>query len=251
MGEKRRTSNRDVPWDEFDPDAYVSHYYSDPHPDDDQAVQLASLALSAAKPAGNQLSVVDVGTGPNLFPLLAALPRSARLTAWEYSDANLRWLTDELARPALREPWVHFWSIVRKAYGAPYHLPEDPMPVLCARTRVQKGSVYDLPERQWDAATMFFCAESITDQFEEFQLACSRFAKCVRSGGTLTAAFLLSSEAYVVAGHRYPVLKLSEALLSTVFRSVADNVVIQTIGAADDEVRSGYVKMAFLTARSL
>jgi hypothetical protein len=246
--EPGHTKNEQFAWNEFDPEAYVSHYYSDPHPDDERAVGLASLALAAAEPAGALLKVVDIGTGPNLFPLLAALPRGSQLTAWEFSENNVRWLNAELQRSTIGEPWRHFWEVVRSAYGT--DLPADPMPALRERTRVRRGSVFELPERQWDAATMFFCAESITALAEEFQQACARFARCVRPGGTLVAAFLLSSDAYVVAGRRYPVLNLSEDMLGAAFRPIADQVKIQTIGDAGEEIRSGYSRMAFLTARS-
>lgn len=45
---------------------------------------------------------------------------------------------------------------------------------------VKQGSIFDLPERTWDAATMFFCAESITEHQDEFEAACAAFARCVK-----------------------------------------------------------------------
>ena len=43
------------------------------------------------------------------------------------------------------------------------------MPALRAKTSVRQGSIFDLPERRWDAATMFFCAESITERKDKFE----------------------------------------------------------------------------------
>jgi hypothetical protein len=242
--------NRDFAWDKFDPEAYVSHYYADPHPDDDRVVSLASRALRLARPADASITVLDVGTGPNLFPLLAALPRGGALTAWEYSDSNIAWLAAELKRKELRPCWRHFWQVVREAYGADYPFPADPAAALRSRLEIRKGSIFDLPERTWDAATMFFCAESITRRHEEFDQACACFSRAVRPGGTLAGAFLLRSESYEVAGLRYPAMALSVDLLRETFSRIADAVTIERIGIVEHEVRSGYTGMAFLTARS-
>jgi hypothetical protein len=103
---------------------------------------------------------------------------ASEMTAWEYSSSNVSWLKAELASDAVRPQWRHFWRIVRQAYGPGADLATDPIPALADRAQVLQGSVFDLPERQWDAATMFFCAESITERRSEFEAACIRFARC-------------------------------------------------------------------------
>ena len=77
-----------------------------------------------------------------------------------------------------------------------------------AISRIKRGSVFDLPKRRWDAATMFFCAESITEREDEFAAAVAAYAQCVKPGGALAAAFLVRSAGYEVSGHRFPVLRL-------------------------------------------
>jgi hypothetical protein len=99
-------------WAEFDAEADFQHYYSQSHPDDDQVVR---CAVKRALPAGNELDVVDVGTGPNLIPLFCALPRAARLTAWENAPSNVVWLEAELARNDTRLQWHHSWGVTREA----------------------------------------------------------------------------------------------------------------------------------------
>ena len=79
-----------------------------------------------------------------------------------------------------------------------------PIPALRAKTALRQGSIFDLPQRAWDAATMFFCAESITGRQDEFEAACAAFARCVRPGGALIAAFLVRSAGYVVADRPFP-----------------------------------------------
>jgi hypothetical protein len=239
--------NADYRWAEFDAEAYFQHYYSESHPDDDQVVRCAVAALKRALPAGNELDVVDVGTGPNLIPLFCALPRAARLTAWEYAPSNVAWLQAELARNVMRPQWHHSWGVTREAYLPEYALPENPMPSLRAKTAIHQGSIFDLPERQWDAGTMFFCAESITGRREEFEAACAAYARSVRVGGTLAAAFLVGSSRYVIAGSQFPILCLSAEAIESTFARHTTDVRAEKIGMVDREIRSGYSGFIFLT----
>ncbi len=196
--------NADYEWSRFDSEAYFNHYYGEPHPDDDRVIHCAVEALKRAAPAGAELDIVDVGTGPNLIPLFCALPRARSLTAWEYSESNLAWLDAELKSDEMRPQWQHFWGVTRQAYGPEWSLPENPIPALRPKVVLEQGSVFAMPERKWDAATMFFCAESITADREEFEAACRSYASCVKPGGALIAAFLVRSNGYVVADRPFP-----------------------------------------------
>jgi hypothetical protein len=239
--------NAAYPWGQFDPEVYFQQYYAEPHADDDRVVRMAADALKQASPDGNDLSVLDVGTGPSLIPFLCALPRARRLTAWEYSEPNIAWLKDEMARSELRAPWRHFWKTARDAYGVRWELPDDPAALLRERSTITQGSIFDLPAGNWDAATMFFCAESITKRQDEFEAACVAFARSVRRGGTLAAAFLVRSEGYVVADQLFPALKLSPEAIERVFTACVDNVRCEAVGIVDREIRSGYSGQLFLT----
>jgi hypothetical protein len=235
-------------WKQFDPEYYFQQYYGDPHPDDDHVVRETVRALKEALPNSNDLDIVDVGTGPNLIPMFCALPRARRLTAWEYAESNIEWLGREVDRDALRPQWQHFWNTARDAYGAHWDLPDDPLPAIKQKCSIVQGSIFDLPASTWDAATMFFCAESITKRRDEFEAACAAFARCVRPGGTLAAAFLVSSEGYVVANLEFPALRLSPEAIAEVFAAHADHVNVESVGLVDKEIASGYSGQAFLTA---
>lgn len=242
--------NANYPWSKFDPEAYFEHYYGDPHPDDDRVTQCATAALETAYPANAKLDVVDVGTGPNLIPFFSAFSRARRLTAWEYAQTNIEWIERELSKDTLRPQWQHFWDIARASAFNPESLPQNPLPAMRQMTSIVKGSIFDLPKANWDAATMFFCAESITGRRDEFEAACNAFASCVRSGGTLAAAFLVRSSGYEVGGRRFPAINLSVEDIEAVFRRLASDVRIEPVGLVSQEVRSGYSGALFLTARA-
>ncbi|MCR6646271.1 MAG: NNMT/PNMT/TEMT family class I SAM-dependent methyltransferase [Terricaulis sp.] len=249
MSKRAPQSNDEFAWARFDPEAYVAHYYADPHPDDDEVVRLTARALAAGAGDG-AIDTIDVGTGPNLFPLLAALPVARRVSAWEYSEANVAWLRKELAGGRLRAPWAHFWEVARGAHDPARAAIAEPIAALSAKTDIVQGSIFDLPPRQWDAATMFFCAESITEQQEEFERACAAFAGAVRPGGVLAAAFLAGSKGYQVGAEDFPAVSVNPAALEAAFAGIAGDIVISAIGERSEEIRSGYTGMLFLTARA-
>ena len=241
------SGNSGYQWDHFDPEAYFQHYYGNPHADDDCLTRLAASALKCAPQAGNDLDLIDIGTGPNLIPFLCALPRARSMTAWDFSASNAAWLEAELQRDTLRAPWQHFWDESRAAYGPMWQLSECPVSALRAKCTITCGSIFDLPERCWDGATMFFCAESITQRMDEFEEAMSAFAKCVKPGGALIGAFLVQSDGYDVGGRRYPALRLSADTIEAVFALNASSVKAQRIGIVEQEIRSGYSGCVFLT----
>jgi hypothetical protein len=257
-GAQSKQSNDDFAWSRFDPEAYVAHYYADPHPDDDEVVRLTCRALAKARPGSE---TIDVGTGPNLFPLFAALPVAKRLTVWEYAESNIAWMKREFSHGALRPPWTHFWDVACSAHGlkapaTPNSNPTgnpigNPIAELAQRCDLVAGSIFELPQRRWDAATMFFCAESITAEQREFERACQAFAGAVKPGGVLAAAFLAGSRGYRVGEEDYPAVAINPEALGQAFAPLARDVEITPIGAMGEEIRSGYAGMLFLSGRAV
>jgi hypothetical protein len=243
--------NADYDWSRFDSEAYFNHYYGEPHPDDDRVIQGAVEVLKHAAPKGAMLDMVDVGTGPNLIPLFCALPMARSLTVWEHSSSNLVWLEAELQKPEMRPQWQHFWAVVRRAYGPNWDLPDDPIQALEPKVILEQGSVFEMPERRWDAATMFFCAESITADYDEFEAACQSYARCVKRGGALIAAFLVRSGGYMVGDRPFPSLDLSPESIGNTFSRFATDLSATTIGIVERHIRSGYCGFILMSGTAL
>lgn len=97
---------------------------------------------------------------------------------------------------------------------------------------------------------MFFCAESITERQDEFEAACAAYARCVKRGGTLAAAFLAHSAGYVVKESQFPALSLSAETIINVFARHADGLKAEAIGIVERQIRSGYSGLVFLTGNA-
>lgn len=128
-------------------------------------------------------------------------------------------------------------------------LPQDPLPLLVQRTRLLRGSIFDLPRHTFDAATMFFCAESITSSPLEFRAALSAYTATVKPGGLIAAAFLAGSSGYEVSGRRYPALSIDTDDIAACLLPCVDGLEMTPIGLSSSEIRSGYSGAIFVTAR--
>lgn len=62
--------------------------------------------------------------------------------------------------------------------------------------RAIAGSIYELPQEEYDAAFSPFCAESITDKEEEWEKGTERFVGSVKIGGLVAMLCMLKSEGY-------------------------------------------------------
>jgi SAM-dependent methyltransferase len=240
----KQNSVSPLDWNAFDSQAYLNQNYAFVR-DDDRA--LLSLTVDAFRGSSDLLDIVDIGTGPNLYPLLAMLPRARSLTAWEISSANVAWLKAEVAAPALRPVWQAFWEIVRDLYAEP--LPPTPQALLRSRLTQTLGSVFDLPHNHWDAASMFFCAESITNSMDEFERALLAWARCVKPGGRLVAAFMENSLGYTVGDRSYPAMCLTREALAAAISPLLSDAVF-TYVARPPSGREGYTGMVFAHGRA-
>jgi hypothetical protein len=85
---------------------------------------------------------------------------------------------------------------------------------------------------------------------DEFVRGCAAFARCVKPGGALAAAFLVRSGGYIVGDRPFPVLSLTPEAIEDVLSRYARDVEMQRIGIVEREIRSGYSGFVFLTGRA-
>jgi hypothetical protein len=81
--------NEQFPWDRFDSKWYLNHNYGTLRDDDRQILRLLGEFFSKVG-RGRLSHGVDVGTGANLYPLLAMLPLCDRVTPARTSEEQLR-----------------------------------------------------------------------------------------------------------------------------------------------------------------
>ena len=235
--------NSDVDWSTFSSTAYLEHNYARLRADD--ALIVGRLAqFYSALPHG--LRVLEVGTGPNMYPVLAALPVAERIDVVEHAPTNVAWLRDEVKQ--LSEVWRPFWQALQKA--SPLYAHVDPARAVRDLVRVEQASIFDLAEEQWDVVSMHFVAESITSDSAEFDKAMQKFLCAVRHGGSFVAALMEGSRGYAVLDAEFPALAVDEAVVRAALPGAVDVEVLRIgLEADEEELRTGYSGMLVVTGR--
>ncbi|MBO0867878.1 MAG: hypothetical protein J2P15_04880 [Micromonosporaceae bacterium] len=227
--------NAAYPWDSFDPEVYVKNNYTELRDDDRRILQIVrDYFAGALDPARPVETGVDVGAGANLYPMLTMLPFCRKVVLWEYGRSNVAWLQREIKSWSRR--WEAFWAVLRtrRAYRE-----VDPDQLLPERVVVRWGNIFHLRPRQFDLGTMFFVAESISEQRREFQTAVRRFIGALRPGAPFAAAFMQDSSGYYVGPIPFPAVAVSKRDVKELLEPLADDVSIFPV-RSEKPLRDGY-----------
>ena len=221
-----RVRNAQAPWADFSSEEYYAHNYKTVQAEDQEIIRRVSLFFIEAFADRDRAEyAIDVGSGSNLYPALLMLPWAERIRLTDYSPRNVSWLREEIADDRSPWAWQPFW---RELHGYPgYDQITEPRPLLkaaclgdCDLAGVRRQSVFELPRAQWQLGTMFFVAESITEEFTEFREAIGRFLGALQAGAPFAAAFMAGSLGYEVDGTWFPALKVTGDDVPGVFREV-------------------------------
>jgi len=211
---------------------YWRRNYSKLQAEDREIIRRVSHFLVSALEGGPPVKrAIDVGAGTNLYPALLMLPWTEQILLADFSKSNVSWLHDELAGNQAPLPWRRFWSVrawldfwspwpwrrfwrqmrKTKAYRK-VSRPRERLREACVgepgHAGVEELSVFDLPRARWDLGTMFFVAESITEDPGEFRDAVAAFVGALTPGAPFAAAFMAGSDGYPVDGTHFPALPI-------------------------------------------
>jgi hypothetical protein len=239
-----RVRNAELPWDEFDPDSYFRHNYRDLR-DDDRTILEGVRDFFAAMAPDGPVHGLDVGTGPNLYPVLAMLPWCDTITLMEHSAPNIAWLRDEVR--SYSPSWDEFWDLLLREPR--YRIVADPRAALAERVIIQQGSVFQLPAGQWDIGTMFFVACSISAHHAEFEQAVGRFLGALRPGALFAMAYMEGSLGYDVGSRRFPAVSINVADVQKCLENRTNDLVINRIDIGPNLLREGYTGMLLALGR--
>lgn len=207
--------NVDVPWNRFSSDDYWRANYGELQAEDQEIIRLVShFFIAAFEGRSRARRGIDVGSGTNLYPALLMLPWAEQILLTDFSASNVAWLRRQLAVDDAEWTWQPFWRELQEAEG--YNQIGEPRRQLRAACvsdpgygGVEQRSVFDLPKAQWDLGTMFFVAESITEDPGEFRAGIESFIGALKPGAPFATAFMSGSIGYPVADTVFPALPIT------------------------------------------
>ncbi|WP_327378045.1 class I SAM-dependent methyltransferase [Streptomyces sp. NBC_01216] len=204
--------NRDADWNAWPVAEYLAENYRRLHPCDRDVIRHHS-AFYRQFPPDSLARTLELGAGPNLYPLMPATAAGRRVEAVEPSAAGRAYLRRQLTHGP-EDSWEPFYALARALDPA---LPRTLAEAL-TRVHVVRGDAGTLTEGRYDTASMNFVAESVTEDFGEFTALCEAFVRAVRPGGGLVAAFMAGMPSYRIGqGPLWPACPVDEPALRAVF----------------------------------
>jgi hypothetical protein len=232
--------NEDYDWDRFDAQEYFEQNYRTMRRDDAVMLDLVrDWFAEAASFEPGMLEGVDVGSGTNLYPAFAMLPYCSSISLREYSRENVRWLESTVLD--LPDSWRPFWEGPGPHTSA-YRDFESVKADIGKRCVVEQGSVFDLPSARWGIGTMFFVAESLTEDLGEFDRALGRFIGALKPGAPFAAAFMEGSEGYDNGGAHFPAVTIGTDQLAESFDALGavGELALRRVEIDPKPLRPGY-----------
>lgn len=251
---RRFRRNTDARWDWFNSDVYFKQNYAALRNDDQRILRITAEHFANCLPVdrGDHRRAIDVGTGVNLYPAMAMLPFCGSITLYEYARPNVKWL-----RRNKRSGWVNTWDDCAQEFwdvleGLPHDAIDVPLERLTGQIEIRRGNVYDLPsDEPWDLGTMFFVAESITEDPDQFQHGIDRFLEALKPGAPFVIAFMEHRlKGYHVAGESFPSTDIDEGDVRRYLSAHAELDVVEHIDVDHSPLDDPYSGMIVACGRT-
>lgn len=233
--------NTSIPWDKFDPLLYIENNYKELHDEDRMILYILSTVYHQLP---MQSLAVEIGVGPNLYPIMAMLPAVKKVDAIDLNPANIQYLKKQLKKPD--RFWLQYWKLLHESCSI---YPIEFLSDLRKKITLFEGNIYSLSKNTYNLASMHFCAESISDNKYTFELACQTYIRSVKSDGYFIASFMKNSSGYTVGNYHFPSYGIEKIDLIKVFTPVCDRWQIYDIPKAHIPLRSGYSGMLLFIGR--
>ena len=245
--------NAGAPWNMFSSNDYWRRNYSELQAEDREIIRRVSDFFVSACAGGPPVQrAIDVGAGTNLYPALLMLPWAERILLAEFSKSNVLWLHDQLADSSSPWRWDHFWHEMQRGKGyADIDRPHERLRNACASEQghagIEQVSVFDLAKARWNLGTMFFVAESITEDPAEFGAAVASFVGALTPGAPFAAAFMAGSNGYPVDGTHFPALPIEPDDVERHITALGVHELSVDLLETSHRVRDGYTGMIVAT----
>jgi hypothetical protein len=245
--------NAEAPWHNFSSQDYWRHNYVAVQPEDREIIdRVSDFFIDAFAHRGRARRAIDVGSGSNLYPALLMLPWTDQILLSDFSTSNVSWLRHHVLDEGSEWDWQPFWRELDHRQG--YRQIWDPRKQLgqaCigepGLAGVEQLSVFRLPRAQWQLGTMFFVAESITQDNAEFLAALTCFVGALAPGAPFAATFMAGSTGYPVAGIPFPALPITAEDVVEHFTALGVSGLSVQLNQTQHRVRPGYNGMIVAT----
>ena len=213
-------------WMEFDPTAYLNEYYSDLG---EENLAILQFYVDVFHEMDQKSTMLDFGSGPTIYSLISAVTKIREIQIVEYLEANRLELRKWLTRDNTAFNWLPFIKktieLEQKGWCSAFDLARREAQIRHHVTAIGRCDVRQTPpfvggRQTYDVVVSNFCAESITDSYEEWKFFLRNIASLVKVGGTFIITTLKRATNYSVGSQRFPAVSIDEADLTCALAEV-------------------------------
>lgn len=237
----QKITNIDIDWDAFDPRLYLQANYTSVLPPDAEILSHLVRFYHEHTPAGR---FIEIGAGPNLYPILAALPYAQTVDVLEHGTQNVHYLNRQFfgLDPMWRQ-WMHLLGTLDPIYKT------DLEAQFKEKVTVKHGDLFDLKEKDYDLVSMHFVSESLSEDMDEFFKANKCAVQAIRPGGLFSASFMENSLGYDSPGRKFPAVAITAKEVSESLSPYIDDLDVHRIQTGGGVVRPGHTGMLLVVGK--
>ncbi len=242
-----------VNWAAFQPKQYLKEYYDHIGAENDA---LLRFLVDSFRSVPKNSEVLDFGTGPTAYQLIAAANTAKTIDCAEFLEVNRRELGKWVNNQTGKFSWKAYTSrIMELENGAVPSGREIAQREKKARliTRIIKGDATKSNPlnafRQYDVLSFHFLPESITDSRKKYIRYLSNIMSTLKPSGTLIMSAIVGADHYKAGDATFPAVPISEHEL--IEEVVKNGIVSSTIRTqfVPAEKKQGYDGLLFLSGK--
>lgn len=212
-------------WNQWEPALYLRDYYQKVQPDEVETLKFLAERFAEIK---GQPRMIEVGCGPTLHHVFAAVPYVSSVVMSDYLVENLsevqKWIKNEVEK----HDWTSFVKYTLQCEG----LKEPTMEEVSERERqtrekIVETSVVDLSKidslgmgrkETWPLVLSCYCADSAIGDHVTWEEYMRNLASLVAPGGVLITTALRKTAGYIVGDRFFPSANIDEDDLARVLK---------------------------------
>ncbi len=202
-------------WSAFNPQAYLREYYADMGAENLTLLQFLVRSFRDIPPDS---TLLDFGGGPTIYTLITASAQVREIHFCDYLEANLEAVQKWLYGDADAFDWTHFIKTTLVLEGRDYSHESVQAREKQIRQNVTQVMSCDANRpsplhenaRQYDVLVSNFCAESATNDGEQWRWFVQNITSLLSPGGRLVMSALKGADSYAVGDEVFPAVFILE-----------------------------------------
>jgi len=216
----------DMTYASFDPLRYLQEYYADLG---DENLELLRFYVDVFRNIPAKGVMLDFGSGPTIYSLIAAVTKVKEIHIVEYLQANRLELRKWLQRDRGAFNWRPFiqTTIAMEQHGrcSTFDIARREAQIRNHVTYIGQCDVRQCPpisgpQLAYEVVSSNFCSECVTDNLEEWRFFVTNIASLVKPGGVLLMTALQGATSYSIDSMHFPVVRIDEQDLRQVLKEL-------------------------------